>query len=374
MKIGIDARFYGPRVGGGGIGRYVAELVTHLQELDQENEYIIFLKKENFHECKITNPNFYKKMVDVHWYGLQEQLVMPKEVKLAKVDFIHYPHWNIPLFSKVPFIVTIHDLILIEDKHSARSSTRNKLLHGFKYAIFRTVLENAIHRSKHILTVSSYSKEAILKHFGIHPDKVTVTPNGIIPSANAKNISLTKMGVYEPYFLYVGNAYPHKNLETMLEAFTAFAEKIPYVQLVIAGRRDIFSKKLEKYALELGVNPERLRFIDLPTDEEISALYRAANLFIYPSKLEGFGMPPLEAMSYGTPVAAAFASSLPEVLGNAAHYFNPEEATQLQKIMIAAIKNPKLIRSKVESGLEQVKKFTWKKLAENTLAEYKKIR
>jgi len=110
------------------------------------------------------------------------------------------------------------------------------------------VLENAIHRSKHILTVSSYSKEAILKHFGIRQDKITVTPNGIIPALNNKNISLTKMGVYEPYFLYVGNAYPHKNLETMLEAFADFSEKIPYVQLVIAGRRDMFSKKLEKYA------------------------------------------------------------------------------------------------------------------------------
>jgi len=374
MKIGIDARFYGPRVGGGGIGRYVAELVTHLQELDQENEYIIFLKKENFHECKITNPNFYKKMVDVHWYGLKEQMVMPREVRLSKVDFMHYPHWNIPLFSRVPFIVTVHDLILIEDKHSARSSTRNKILHGFKYAIFRTVLENAIHRSKHILTVSSYSKEAILKHFGIRQDKITVTPNGIIPALNNKNISLTKMGVYEPYFLYVGNAYPHKNLETMLEAFADFSEKIPYVQLVIAGRRDMFSKKLEKYARELGVNQERLRFIDLPSDDEISALYRSSNLFIYPSKLEGFGMPPLEAMSYGTPVAAAFASSLPEVLGSSAHYFNPEEADQLEKIMIEAIKNPELIRSKVEAGKEQVKKFTWKNLAEKNLAEYKKMR
>ncbi|MFH1767047.1 MAG: hypothetical protein ABH826_03070, partial [Patescibacteria group bacterium] len=106
MKIGIDARFYGPRVGGGGIGRYVAELVNHLQLLDDKNDYILFLKKENFHECVITNPRFYKRLVDVHWYTLAEQRIMPREAKLSGVDFMHYPHWNVPIFSSVPFIVT----------------------------------------------------------------------------------------------------------------------------------------------------------------------------------------------------------------------------------------------------------------------------
>ena len=123
MRIGIDARWFGPRVGGGGLGRYVSELVNHLQEIDHDNEYVIFLKKENFHEFVVKGPNFSKRLLDVPWYSAAEQYVVPKEVALAKVHFMHYPHWNVPLFSSTPFIVTIHDLILLDDPQSARSTT-----------------------------------------------------------------------------------------------------------------------------------------------------------------------------------------------------------------------------------------------------------
>lgn len=370
MKIGIDARMYGPRVGGGGLGRYVQELIDHLQDLDQRNEYVLFLKKENFHECVITNPNFYKRMVDVHWYGLKEQFVMPREAAMSRVDFMHYPHWNVPLLSRVPFVVTIHDLILLEDRTSARSSTRSALIHGFKYAGFRTVLENAIHRSRHILTVSEYTKGRILKHFGIKPGKITVVHNGIIPAQQTKSISLSKLGIYEPYFLYVGNAYPHKNLEMMLHAFAVFAKAQPHVQLVIAGRRDVFSKQLEAEAREIGISIDQLRFLDLPTDEEIAALYAKTALFIYPSRIEGFGMPPLEAMSHGAPVAAARSSSLPEVLRENASYFDPDDIEALQTIMESAISAPALLKQKREAGLKLSASYDWKETAKKTLAVY----
>lgn len=372
MKIGIDARFYGPRVGGGGIGRYVAQLVDHLQLIDQKNEYVLFLKKENFHECVIRNPRFYKRLVDVHWYSAKEQLQIPKEAKLAGVDFMHYPHWNVPVFSRVPFIVTIHDLILLEDQMSARTTTRGPLVHGFKYAGFRTVIETAIHRSRHILTVSRYTKQSILKHFGVNENKITVIPNGILPPSDTRSVSLTKLGVYEPYFLYVGNAYPHKNLEMLMHSFAAFSSQNPYVQLVIAGRRDVFSRRLEKEAEEIGISREALRFIDLPTDEEIAKLYERASLFVYPSRIEGFGMPPLEAMSYGTPVAAARAASLPEVLGDAAHFFDPDDIEALTSIMQATMNNPANIHATASKGKKQAGQFTWERVAQQTLEAYQR--
>jgi len=374
MKIGIDARFYGPRVGGGGIGRYVAELVNHLQLLDNKNEYVMFLKKENFHECVITNPRFYKRLVDVHWYTAAEQRIMPREVKLSRVDFMHYPHWNIPIFSSVPFISTIHDLILLEEPRSARTTTRSSLVHGFKYAAFRTVLESAIHRSREILTVSEYTKKSILKHFGVRSQKITVVPNGILPPKTVRDVSLTKLGVYEPYFLYVGNAYPHKNLEMMMHAFVDFSQQNPFVQLVIAGRRDIFSKRLEVEAQEIGISPEVLRFIDLPSDDELAALYASAKLFIYPSRIEGFGMPPLEAMSHGVPVAVAQTSSLPEVCGQAANYFDPDDIEALTEIMTRAVSSPNSLTAKIELGRLQAKTFTWLKTAEQTLDVYNNFR
>jgi glycosyltransferase involved in cell wall biosynthesis len=302
-----------------------------------------------------------------------EQRVIPREVKLAGVDMMHYPHWNVPIFSRVPFVVTIHDLILLEQRNSARTTTKGPLVHGFKYAGFRTVLENAIHRSRAILTVTNYSKERILEHFGVKPGKIHVTHNGIMPARNVRTVSLSQLGVYEPYFLYVGNAYPHKNLEMMMHAFRQFVEENPYVQLVIAGRRDVFSRRLEQEATELGLSTEQLRFIDLPTDDEIAMLYKHASLFVFPSRLEGFGMPPLEAMSYGTPVAAAHSSSLPEVLGKAAHYFDPDDIERLVQIMTAAKQHPEAMQRFSERGLEQVKKFSWRVTAEQTLEIYKTL-
>ncbi len=370
MKIGIDARFYGPRVGGGGIGRYVAELVSHLQNLDHKNEYILFLKKENFHECVITNPKFHKELIDVHWYGLKEQLVMPKAIRRAGVDFMHYPHWNVPIFSRVPFMVTIHDLIMIEEPKSAHATTHSSLIHGFKYAAFRTVLENAIHRSRHIITVSDYSKNSVLKHFRVKDKKITSIPNGIIPAINGSAISLTKLGVYDPYFLYVGSAYPHKNLVMMLHAFSIFAQKHRYVQMVIAGRRDVFSHKLENEAREIGIPTDQIRFIDFPSDEEVAALYKNTKLFIYPSRIEGFGMPPLEALAHGSPVAAAHAASLPEVLGDAAHYFDPDDIEKLAKIMQQALKPSNEFAEKIAIGKERAAGYTWKKSAEKVLELY----
>ncbi len=373
MRIGIDARFFGPKTGGGGIGRYVAELVTHLQELDHQNEYVIFLRKENFHECVITNRNFYKQLVDIPWYSTKEQIKMPAFVRRARVNFMHYPHWNIPIFCTTPFLVTIHDLILIQDPKSAHATTKSALIHGFKYAGFRTVIESAIHRSRHIITISEYSKRAILEHFGIKEAKISVIPNGVLPATESKGISLSSMGVLEPYFLYAGNAYPHKNLKIMVEAFADFARNDQFTQLVIAGRRDVFSHQLEDYAKKLGLQSNRLTFVNLPSDEELAALYRHAELFIFPSRLEGFGLPPLEAMSHSTPVAAAKASSLPEVLGEAAWYFDPDHADELTRIMRQVKSNPSTISSKKELGLSQAKSFNWQKTAEATLDIYNRF-
>lgn len=373
MRIGIDARMYGPRIGGGGLGRYVSELVTHLQKIDTKNDYVLFLKKENFHECVITNPRFQKVMVDVHWYTWAEQRVLPKVIKRARVDFMHFPHWNIPLLSRVPFIVTIHDLILLEDRMSARSSTRHPLIHGFKHAAFRTALENAIHRSKHIISVSEYTKSSILKHFGIREEKVHAIPIGVTPPIHNTGVSLQKLGVYDPYFLYVGNAYPHKNLEMLMHTFTRFAEQHPHVQLVIAGRRDVFSRALEKEAQEIGLRREQLRFIDLPTDAEIAELYAHAKLFIFPSRIEGFGIPPLEAMQYGTPVAASYASSLPEVLGESVQYFEPDDIERLHDIMYAAIHFPQKMHTFGQLGKAQAQLYSWEKTAKQTHDVYMQI-
>lgn len=373
MRIGIDARFYGPRVGGGGLGRYVAELVTNLQTLDRNNSYVLFLRKENFHECVIKNQNFSKRLVDVPWYTVEEQRVMPREIAHAKVHFMHYPHWNVPIFSRVPFLVTIHDLILLQDGKSARASTRNPFIHGLKQVGHRIALEHAVHRSRHIIAVSEFTKASILTHFRVKSQKISVIPNGVGRPGEGKNVDLPALGVNEPYFLYVGNAYPHKNLDMLIQAFALFLKTNKSVQLVIAGRRDMFSKAIEKMAGEIGITPQALRFVDLPTDEELAALYRRAQLFIYPSRIEGFGIPPLEAMSYGTPVAASKAASIPEILGSHAQYFDQDDIEALADIMHKSVKGVWHNSALLEEAKRHVRKFNWEDTAKKTLQVYANV-
>lgn len=373
MKIGIDARLYGPRTGGGGIGRYIAELVTHLQLLDHDNTYVIFLRKENFHECVIRNANFTKRMVDVPWYSVAEQRVMPREIAASGVQLMHYPHWNVPIFSRVPFVVTIHDLILLEDSGSSRASTRHPFIHGIKHVGFRIALEHAIHRSKHIISVSEYTKGSLLRHFRVRSQKISVIPNGVLRALDGSSVNLRDLGVYDQYFLYVGNSYPHKNLDVLLAAFAVFHRQQPGVQLVLAGRRDMFSQRLEKQAQDLGIPPQAIRFIDLPTDLELAALYKNAKLFIFPSRIEGFGIPPLEAMSYGTPVAAARAASIPEVLGNCARFFEPDDIDGLVAILHDALAGKAVTESMVLKGKRRAEGYRWKDTAQATLDTYCKL-
>ncbi len=370
MRIGIDARFFGPRTGGGGIGRYVSELVNNLQKIDHENEYVIFLKKENFHEFVVTGSNFSKKLVDVPWYSVAEQIVMPREIAHARVNFMHYPHWNVPVLSRVPFIVTIHDLILLEDPQSARATTKGALVHGIKQVGHRIVLEKAVHSSRQIITVSEASKRSILKHFNVKPAKISVIHNGVNSPVEGKNVSLRGLGVLDPFILYVGNMYPHKNLDNLLDGFAGAHASHPGIQLVIAGKFDEFGRRLQAQALELGFGSGEVRFINLPTDEELGALYHHTALLAYPSRIEGFGIPPVEALLAGTKVMASNASSMPEILGEYVRYVDPEDTDAMARVMVEAVERPEKWAGMKEKGMDFAKRYSWEKAAKQTLETY----
>ena len=360
MKIGIDARMYGPLVGGGGLGRYVEQLVTELQEVDHKNRYILFLKKENFDACKISNPNFEKRLANVHWYSVQEQLQMGKIIDHEQLDVVHFPHWNIPLFLKTPFIVTIHDLILLEEPTSAKVTTRSPLLFFLKYIGYKIVLGHAIASSKKIIAVSNATKASIQKFFpNIPTEKISVVYEGVTPLALSPNPSpLTP----NPYVLYVGNAYPHKNLERLLEAFEIVHASHPDVKLVLAGRDSVFYERLMK-AGSGDPTHSLVEFVANPTDEGLAELYRGAKLYVYPSRIEGFGLPPLEAMSAGIAVAASDIPCLREILGRAAAYFNPLDTQNIANVLSYVLDSEDLQQDLIEKGHNQLNKYSWQKMA-----------
>jgi glycosyltransferase involved in cell wall biosynthesis len=185
--------------------------------------------------------------------------------------------------------------------------------------------------------------------------------------------TLKKLGLGNKYFLYVGNAYPHKNLEQLIPFIKGLPARYAEMQMVIIGKTDYFLKRLTQQVKEAGLS---LRFIfpGYVSDADLGMLYDQAHAFIFPSLYEGFGLPPLEAMAHGTPVLSSDAACMREVLGEAAMYFNPRDA----RAMIAALErldtNPEIRRSLVAAGKERVKKFSWQKLATTTLQTYHHLR
>ncbi len=363
MKIGFDARMFGPATGGGGLGRYVEQIASRLHAADQEGSYAFFLKPEHADAL----PGARRFVTDIHWYGWKEQVLLPRLLDQGEFDLLHFPHWNVPLFLKTPFVVTVHDLILLDEPASSKASTRHPIMFWLKYAAFRLVLSHAVRASRHIIAVSEHTKQAILRRFPEVPaSKITVILEGLSPLPAADGPALAP----RPYLLSVGNAYPHKNLDGLLRAFRLAAQALPGTHLVLAGRTDAFRRRLQASpeALALG---ERLVWVDDPTDAQLSTLYRDATGYVFPSRLEGFGLPPLEAMAAGVPVASSNAGSLPEVLGNAAVFFDPNDERAMATAMEALVNDQSLRTTLIARGQENLRRFSWDRAAAQTAEVYR---
>jgi glycosyltransferase involved in cell wall biosynthesis len=380
MRIGIDARFLGPK--GKGLGRYTQKLIENLEKIDSQNQYVIFLRQNNFGEYQPSVSNFKKVLADYRWYSLAEQLAMPSKIYEEKIDLMHFPHFNVPVFYFEPFVVTIHDLIL---RHwpTRRASTLDPVRYWLKNLAYKIVIWLAIKRAKRIIVPSNYVKNDILKSFGAKEEKIVVTYEGapektfkFNPTAGGQNSKsiLDKFKINKPYLLYVGNAYPHKNLENLIEAFKILIERHKQdMQLVLVGEEDYFYKRLKEEADCMFYNfkvSNQIIFTGFIDDKSLNNLYREARLYIFPSLCEGFGLPPLEAMAQGIPVISSDNTCLPEVLGNAAIYFdatNPQDiAEKINKVL-----NDKSLAEKLKvAGYEQIKKYSWQIMGEETLKIY----
>ncbi|MFA6909489.1 MAG: glycosyltransferase family 1 protein, partial [Patescibacteria group bacterium] len=317
MRIVIDARFYGPY--GKGLGRYTQKLIEWLERVDTDNTYIVLLRKENWDAYQPVHPRWSKQLADFQWYSLDEQVKLPKLLRHLHPDIVHFPHFNVPLFYRGKFVVTIHDLILTHFP-TRRATTLGPLVYALKHFAYSVVIRRAIARAKKVITVSEFSRNDLISTFHLDPSRVRVTLEGVDrvekkhDEAASQHMS-TVFHLDHPYLLYVGNAYPHKNIERLLEAFSIMAKKNFEIRLVIVGREDYFQKRIRTRADDLGIR-DRVIFPGFVNDIELRLLYSSARAFVFPSLYEGFGLPPLEAMAAGVPVVASRVTSIPEVLGD----------------------------------------------------------
>jgi len=349
-------------------------LIENLEILDRENHYFVFLRRENWKEYVPKSKNFTKVLADIPWYSLREQVQMPKIIGKCGPDLVHFPHFNIPYSYKGKFVVTIHDLILFRYP-TRRASTLSAPAYFLKKKAYNRVIGRAIRKSEKIIAVSQHTKNDILDNFGVIPGKIHVTYEGVDvvekpPQENIETI-LKKYDIIRPYILYIGNAYPHKNLERLVLAFRNISGKHPGLQLVLGGTEDYFFKRLKHFVAEKNISP--VIFAGHIAEEDLPAIYREARVYAFPSLYEGFGLPPLEAMARNVPVASSDASCLPEILGDAAFYFDPRGISGISEAVERVLLDENLRKKLTAAGKQQIKKYSWRKMAEETLDIYQSI-
>ena len=373
MRIGIDARFFGGSIGKG-IGRYSQKLIENLEDIDRENNYFIFLSQENFSLYKPENPKFTKIFSPYPWYSIKEQLAFPRQLKKLNLDLVHFLHFNVPLLYGGKFVMTIHDLI--HHLPGRQGSNRNFFIYGIKKFAYKIVTSSAIKRARKVLTVSNFSKEQIIKLTNCPSEKIKVIYEAADPPQKGslgenKDLAFLKNFLY---LLYVGNAFPHKNLVRLLQAFKMVYSSLdqPKLSLVLVGAPDPFFRKLERLSKRIGIS-HHVIFTGRVSDEELAWLYQHALAYVFPSLIEGFGLPGLEAMSYGLPVVASNRGPLPEVYEQAALYFDPEDIIDMSKKISRIVQDQDLRQQLSSKGKEQVKKFSWQKMARETLGVYKSV-
>ena len=316
---------------------------------------------------------------------------------MQNVDLVHFPHWNVPLFFRRPFVVTIHDLELFSSNRTRKNTTRGRAVYWLKHLAFRIVFRHAVLASKAIIVPSNAVREQLLDQYPQARKKVQV----IYEAPTIKGIGYRVKGIEKtypvtipyylyptPYILYVGAAYPHKNLPRLLEAWSIVHAQLPDYKLVLVGREDFFWKKLKQQrehnpsqpplTLRGGDDrnpPLKVRggrgsydqqnhviFYGAASDDELAALYKNAALLVQPSLEEGFSLPPLEALAHGTPAAVSDIPVHREILDKAAAYFNPLDPAAMAKNITDALQNP--------AAAPLPRAYSWKANAEQTLAIY----
>lgn len=354
MIIGIDGNEANVvyRVG---VSNYVYQLILYFKKkANKDLQFIIFLREKQLSDLPRENKYFRYKIIKGPF--LWTQVFLPLALTKEKLDLFFSPAHYAPRWTKIPIVLTIHDLSFFRYPEDFKKSDLAKLIWWTNYSV---------KIAKKIIAVSNTTKKDILKIYHLPEEKIKVIYNGFEKNlSKEKKTTVEKIG--KNYFLYVGTLQPRKNLLTLIRAFYKFNKKFPDFELVLAGKKGWMYEDLFKEVSNLGLQ-EKVFFTDYVSEKQLEFLYKHAFAFVMPSLYEGFGLPLLEAMSYGCPVISSFSSSLPEVGGEACLYFNPQSEDDLFEKMEELYKNNDLRKQLIKKGKQRVKLFSWEKCGKETL-------
>ena len=338
-RVGYDARFSLGEYRG--MGRYLRHLLHSLPE-----------SAVGFSASGESDPTLALNARGFHFHPLWEQVSLPRRIDESGIRFFIAPYNTAPLRlpGSVKLVLVVHDLIYLRSRRElplSRSTYQNV---GRLYR--RWIVPRAIRRADHILCVSQYTRQELLRRFNVAPHKITVIPNTIDASWYQLQSSPSD------YILCVSGEAPNKNLEAALQGFAGYhrSTRDQRTQLRIAGVKPAYHHEFRRLALELGI-AGRVEFLKFVSDAELQSLYANARAFLFPSREEGFGVPVLEALAAGVPVVASKTSSIPEVSGSSALYFDPSAPHEISDQLRTLLSNPSLQRSLSQLGRRRAELF-----------------
>ncbi|MCB9822864.1 glycosyltransferase family 4 protein [Candidatus Nomurabacteria bacterium] len=372
-KIVIDARGYSTST-----GRYTRKLIEYLEELEAnqtEREYTILLFPDEFEKYHPTNPRFSKKVADFKHYSLSEQIGFLIFLNKLNADLVHFTMPQQPIFYRGKTVTTIHDLTLLK----SFPGNRNLLAYKAKQMVGRFVFRRIGKKSSAIITPTKFTKTdytTFLSKTGFIPvarinpvDKIQVTYESadVVTSKPTPYPAL----IDKDFIMYVGQQSNYKNLRRLMQSHQQLLKERPGLKLVLVGKLGEYGEQSKKWAEQQ--NFKNIVFTGfLESDAQLAWLYKNTLAYVFPSLMEGFGLPALEAMAHGAPVVSSNATCIPEVCGNAAHYFDPEDVSDITRAISEVLEDKKLREDLIKKGTQQVKKYSWKRMAEQTLDIYTK--
>jgi glycosyltransferase involved in cell wall biosynthesis len=361
-RFGIDARLYNQT----GVGTYVRNLLTYLPDaFKKQVELYVYVMEQDAAQVRKDLPGHVIRPGMYRWHSLEEQSGFLYQLNRDKLDGMHFTYFSYPVLYHRPFIATVHDLTPLYFK-TGKASTRNPLKYALKFHAFQFVLSQQIARAEHVITPTQTVKQQVMERFPHRSaSSITVTYEGVdVAFTKIKPNKEMAKEITNPFFVYVGNFYPHKNVSTLIRAFAHVPE--PY-ELVLAGPEDFFAARIRAEIAEAALM-ERVRFVSKPEREDLAWLYANATALVHPSFSEGFGLPLVEAMQFDTPIVASDIPVFRELLRTQYTWFDPRS----EKSIAQAIKQ--CIQEKPLPDYSNLKQYySFQTMAEQTAVLYQSL-
>lgn len=357
--IVIDARpIFWP-----GIGRYITELLKQLEKIETNHVFTVLMREQDLMLWRPSSPRFSVEFTNVGPQTISEQTLLPWKLYRLKPDLVHFTVPTPPILYSERQVTTIYDFTLIDFKNIRN----NPIIYEIKYHGFKFIIRHAIKRATKILTITNYVRLQIPLRYGVNASKITTAHCATDLPQNPNHRS--KPLIKGDYLLYVGSYYPYKNIPALIDAFAQLLPKNPNLKLVLTGKPDYFQQKIRDMVLDLGIQ-KSVVFPGFVSDQDLINLYQHTKLYVFPSLSEGFGLPGLEAMSFGAPVASSASTCLPEVYGEAAVYFNASDTSDIADVIHHTLHDQKTLSRLKKAGPKRVKQFSWNRMAKQTLEVY----